>query len=76
MTSVRATEAMPTLVKMLENMDVYVRAKALGKAGPEAKEAIPVLSEMLEDDAELPRRYAKWALQLINRGGALKELFN
>jgi HEAT repeat protein len=56
----------PGLVKALEDSDREVRSqatKALGNMGRHAKDAIPVLQAMLQD--EKLRETAAWALEKI-----------
>jgi hypothetical protein len=52
-------EAVPILTRLLDERNPYARARAaeaLGKAGPEAREAIPALRRLVQDHTELPLR--------------------
>ena len=68
-------EAVPSLVQLLEgdkDKDIRRRiAKALGRIGPEAKEAVLALSQALKDDADV-RYCAVEALKRISTPEALE----
>jgi HEAT repeat protein len=58
------------LIHRLKNPDWRIRvvaADALGRIGPEAKEAVPGLIEALMDKHEFVREAAAEALELIRR---------
>ena len=62
-------EEVTKLVKQLRDKDEFVRlkaAKALGKLGADAKDALPALNEALKDDDADVRSVAKQALASIN----------
>ena len=62
----------PALIKILEDKENWMRdsaAKVLGKMGPAAREAIPALTEALNDD--YASRNAQKALAKIDPGEPL-----
>jgi HEAT repeat protein len=61
----RRAAAATALTEALQDMDCRVRAAAalaLGRIGPEAREAVPVLIPALQDESEAVRRAAAEAL--------------
>lgn len=65
----RLAAALPVvLIRMLKDEKFRcAAARALGKLGPEAKSAIPALSELLNDTNEDIRKAASKALEKIKR---------
>ena len=60
--------SLPALITLLSHEDRYVRlsaVNAVGNMGPQAKDAIPALSEALNDEDELVRQWVSVALERI-----------
>ncbi|MGF1580940.1 MAG: HEAT repeat domain-containing protein [Gemmataceae bacterium] len=69
-----AKDALPALVKALDDKELSVRGsvvKALGQIGAEAKDAVPALIKALKDKAKELREKAAYALGEI--GPAAKD---
>ncbi|HKS39398.1 MAG TPA: HEAT repeat domain-containing protein, partial [Blastocatellia bacterium] len=56
------------LIKALKDQSEHVRIRAafaLGQMGPKAKQAIPALTERLNDETRLVREYAAFAIERL-----------
>ncbi len=61
------------LIHRLQSPDYLVRLHAgclLSRMGPDAKEAVPVLLELLRGGGTADRKLAAWALGYLGRGAA------
>lgn len=61
--------SIPELITLLAHKDRYVRltaADALGNMGPQARDAVPALTQALNDEDELVRQWARVALDRID----------
>ena len=72
----QAKTAVPVLLGLLKDEDIYVRlaaVSALGRFGPAAKAAVPALSKMLGDE-NAGGKAAKEALEKIRRSSGRPQL--